>query len=77
LRLALLDASEGKALSLGNKLLLFCYHYDSGSKGYVLFALKFMEIGGFFILSLMAIFIIFIWRLEKKRKGLLTGLIAK
>ena len=72
LRLALLDASEGKSLSLGNKLLLFCYHYDSNSKGYVLFALKFMEVGGFVILGLLALFVAFIWRLEKKRKQLLS-----
>jgi len=73
LRLALLEASEGKELSLGNKLLLFCYHYDSNSKGYVLFALKFMEAGGLFILSLMAVFAVFIWRLEKKRKNWLAS----
>ena len=32
--------------SLGDKLLLFCFHYDPEAKGYVPFARNIMEIGG-------------------------------
>jgi hypothetical protein len=35
LRLALLDAAQGKSLSVGEKLLTFCYRYDADAKGYL------------------------------------------
>ena len=46
LRLALTEASEGKLGTRGDKLLLFCFHYDPSAKGYVPFARNIMRIGG-------------------------------
>src|SRR3989338_11062176 len=43
LRLALLDASEGRPLSIGEKIAMFCYRYDANAKGSVLFARNFMK----------------------------------
>ncbi|HAO98974.1 MAG TPA: SCO family protein [Fibrobacteres bacterium] len=68
LRLALLDASEGRSLSLGDKLTMFCYRYDSNSKGYVLFARNFMKAGGVLVTVLLASLLIVLWRQESKRK---------
>ena len=45
-RLALLEASQGKIGSTIDRVLLYCYHYDPNSKGYVLMAGQIMKIGG-------------------------------
>ncbi len=68
MRLALLDASEGRAISFGDKLTLFCYRYDPNSKGYVLFAQNFMKAGGALILILTALLLGVLWRQETRRK---------
>lgn len=46
IRLALLEASEGKIGNAVDKLLLFCYHYDPKGRKYSLFALRLMKLGG-------------------------------
>ena len=68
LRLALLDASSGRALSLGEKLVMFCYRYDPESKSYVLFAHNFMRGGGYVVLVGLAALLGLLWRKEIKRK---------
>lgn len=70
LRLALLDASNGKELSVGDKLTMFCYRYDANSKSYVLFAQNFMKAGGVLVVCLLAFLLILMWRHESKRKRL-------
>lgn len=67
LRLALLDASEGRALSIGEKIILFCYHYDPNAKGYVLFAQNFMTGGGYVVAAIFVLFLAAMWRRELKR----------
>ncbi|MDB5102450.1 MAG: hypothetical protein JWP91_139 [Fibrobacteres bacterium] len=68
LRLALLDASEGKALSIGDKLVMFCYRYDANAKGYVLFARNFMKGGGYVVTACLALLMGGLWRKEFKRR---------
>lgn len=46
LKLALLEASEGKIGSVVDRFLLFCYHYDPKGKEYALFATNLMKIAG-------------------------------
>ncbi len=46
LKLALLEASEGKIGGTFDRLILYCFHYDPDSKGYVLFAQNVMTVGG-------------------------------
>jgi protein SCO1 len=50
LRLALLEASDGKTGSLGDKILLRCFHYDAATHRYALFVARFMQIGAALIL---------------------------
>lgn len=69
LRLALLDASEGRALSIGEKIVLFCYRYDANAKGYVLFARNFMKGSGYVVVVGLALFLGGMWRREFKRKN--------
>ncbi|HKP96651.1 MAG TPA: SCO family protein [Fibrobacteria bacterium] len=68
LRLALLDASEGKALSIGDKLVMFCYRYDANAKGYVLFARNFMKGSGVAVVAGLALLLGALWRKEFKRR---------
>jgi protein SCO1/2 len=66
LRLALLDASEGKSLSLGEKITMMCFKYDSHAQGYVLFARNFMKAGGLVVLGLLLLLLIPLWRKEAR-----------
>jgi protein SCO1/2 len=69
LRLALLDASEGKTLSFGDKIELFCFRYDPNAKSYVLFARNFMKGSGYVVVAGLALFMIGLWRREFKRQN--------
>ena len=67
LRLALLDASEGRALSIGEKIEMFCFRYDANAKGYVLFARNFMKGSGYVVAAGLLLFLGALWRRELKR----------
>lgn len=69
LKLALLDASEGKVGSTVDRLLLYCFHYDSESKGYVLFARNFMKAGGAVTLVALGAFLVVMWRRSPPRES--------
>jgi protein SCO1 len=69
LRLALLDASEGRSLSIGDKIIMFCYRYDANAKGYVLFARNFMRGGGYLFMAGFILLMGGLWRREWKRKA--------
>jgi protein SCO1/2 len=63
-RLALLDATEGKSLSLGEKITMMCFKYDAHAQGYVLFARNFMKVGGLVVLVLLLLLLVPLWRRE-------------
>jgi protein SCO1 len=69
LKLALLDASEGKSISFGDKIAMFCYRYDPNAKGYVLFARNFMKGGGILVILALGLLIGGLWRKEYKRRN--------
>jgi protein SCO1/2 len=70
-RLALLDATEGKSLSLGEKITMMCFKYDAHAQGYVLFARNFMKVGGLVVLVLLLLLLVPLWRREiRARTGL-------
>lgn len=68
-KLALLEAAEGKIGNTLEKLLLYCYHYDADANSYVLFAQNVMRLGGALTLILIAIFLIGLWTRERLRKA--------
>jgi len=71
LRLALLEASEGKYGSTVDKLILYCFHYDPDSKGYVLFATNVMKLGGGLTVLAFGFFFMVMWfRSRAKRNRL-------
>ncbi|HEY1553116.1 MAG TPA: SCO family protein [Kofleriaceae bacterium] len=57
LRLALLESSDGKTGSIGDKILLRCFHYDAATHRYGLFVARFMQVGGALIFVVAVIVI--------------------
>src|SRR3954471_5931506 len=53
LRLALLDASDGKTGSFGDRVLMRCFRYDPATRRYGLFVSRFMQLGGLVILAIV------------------------
>jgi len=65
MRLGLTEASEGKLGTVGDKLLLFCFHYDPEAKSYVPFARNIMKIGGGLMVVFMGIVLSVLFRRER------------
>ncbi len=62
LRLALVEASQGKLGSSLDKLTLFCFHYDPQKRGYVMMAKRIMQLGGLATLLVLGTWLSFMWR---------------
>jgi len=69
LRLALMEASEGRIGSTLDRLILYCYHYDSEAGGYVAVAGNIMKLGGLLTLILFGLFLSIFWLREIRRRG--------
>lgn len=69
LKLALLEASEGKIGSVMDRLLMFCYHYDPKGKKYALFASRLMSSAGILTVILISFLLIFLSKRRKTHKG--------
>jgi protein SCO1/2 len=67
MRLALTEASAGKLGTMGDRLLLFCFHYDPVSRSYVPFARNLMKAGGLFTVLVMGTILFFLWRRERRK----------
>jgi protein SCO1/2 len=65
LRLALVEASEGKLGSAWDAVLLFCYHYEP--RGYTVAVLKLMRFFGGLTVLVLAIWLFRYWRRERLR----------
>ncbi len=65
LKLALVEASEGKIGSTIDRFLLFCFHYDETSGRYAPTALNIMKIGGFATVFIITVVVIPYWRGRK------------
>jgi len=68
LKLALLEASDGKTGSFGDKILLRCFHYDASTRRYGLFITRFMQVGGLVIFLVVAFVMRLLWRYERRRQ---------
>ncbi|HEY0193706.1 MAG TPA: hypothetical protein VGC42_21465 [Kofleriaceae bacterium] len=67
LKLALLEASQGKTGSLGDRVLMRCFQYDPASRRYGLFIARFMQLGGLAIfLTVLGVFIALV-RFDRRR----------
>jgi protein SCO1 len=67
LRLGLVEASEGRVGSSIDKLILFCFHYDSTEGRYSPIATRIMQVGGAISVVVLAGFLTILTRRDKKR----------
>lgn len=58
LRLALVEASQGKIGTATDQILLFCFHYDPSQGKYSAYALNFVRLGGIITIICLGIFIV-------------------
>jgi protein SCO1/2 len=70
LRLSLVEASEGKIGTTVDRLLLFCFHYDSSEGRYAPVARNIMRLGGGFAVVALGGFLTLLWRVELRKKRL-------
>jgi protein SCO1 len=74
LRLALLEASQGKIGNPFDRLVLYCFHYDATAGKYAPKAANIMRVGGAVSVLVLLGFLIVLFRAEsKKRKAGLTS----
>jgi protein SCO1/2 len=68
LRLALLEASQGRIGSTADRLLLWCFHYDPAQRGYALAAWRLVRAGGLLTALVLGTFLTLLWRHERRRR---------
>lgn len=66
LKLALLEASEGKIGTVMDRVLLFCFHYDPLARGYVIATTRLVRASGALTLAALALWLFRFWRRERK-----------
>lgn len=73
LRLGLVEASEGRIGSTLDRFILWCHIYDPNARGYVVFALRLMKIGG--LLTLVVLFggLSLLWVRDLRRRRLVEA----
>lgn len=69
LKLALLEASEGRIGTTIERALLFCYHYDPNAKGYVLATTRIVRASGLITMLALGTWLFGFWRGERRRKA--------
>jgi protein SCO1/2 len=67
LRLGVLEAGEGKIGDAVDQLYLSCFSYDPSIGRYGPFAFGIMRIGGALTMLILGIFLLFLWRRERRR----------
>lgn len=70
LRMALLEAGEGRIGSTLDRIILWCHVYDPDARGYVLLAMRVMQIGGALTLLVMAGGLGWFWWNDARRRRL-------
>jgi protein SCO1/2 len=73
LRLGLVEASEGKVGSTVDRLILYCFHYDSSEGRYAPVARNIMRLGGAITVVLLGSMLFVFWRAELRRKRSAEG----
>lgn len=67
LRLAILDADEGRHSSSVEQFILYCYQWSHSDGRYVIAAWRLMRAGGFITLALVVGALLFFWRRELRK----------
>lgn len=67
LKLALVEAGEGKLGSALDRFVLRCYHYDPASRKYGVYIWGIMRTGGLLTVLLVGLMLFIFWRRERRR----------
>lgn len=67
LRLALLEAGEGKVGSFAEQIILTCYRYDPTARRYGFWVFGFLRIAGLVMLTMLGLGFVVIWRRDRRR----------
>ena len=67
LKLAILEASQGKVGTIIDRVLLFCYHYDPAGKKYALMATNVMRLGGVATVICLGLLVGVLWLKENHK----------
>ena len=70
LRLAMVEASEGRIGSVVDQILLFCFHYDPKMGRYSAAILSIVRFGGVAAVIILSTFLTFMWRRDARRQRL-------
>ena len=73
LKLALMEASEGKIGSAIDQLIMYCYHYDPASRRYAPVAMNIMRVGGGATALLLGLTLGTWWLRESRRRRRAQG----
>jgi protein SCO1/2 len=68
LKLALLEAAQGKIGNPFDRLILYCFHYDATEGRYAPVAANIMRVGGAVAVLVLASFLILLWRADLKKR---------
>jgi len=68
IRLSLAEAAEGRSLSAMDQLLLYCFHYDPGSRSYSFAAINLMRAGGVLVLIVVGASLASLFLRESRRR---------
>ena len=69
-RMALLEASQGKIGTTLDRIILWCHVYDASAGGYVLLAMRVMQLGGALTLAVLGGGLGWFWWREAHARGL-------
>lgn len=69
LKLAMIEAADGKIATFQEKLVWYCYKYDPHTSKYALAATQVMKLGGGVFVLLMAIFLVPFWFRSRKEQN--------
>ena len=67
LKLALLEASNGKIGTIVDRLLLFCFHYDPHTRKYSIYVMRMMQSGAAGTVIAFGAFMAVFWRRERRK----------
>jgi protein SCO1/2 len=67
LKLALIEASEGKSVRAIDKVVMYCYRYDPKDGKYVVVATRVMQLGGALTVLVLGLFLGTFWMRERRK----------
>ncbi len=73
MRLALLEASDGRIGSTLDRFILWCHVYDPDSRSYVLLAVRLMQVGGYLTLLILLAGLGWMWLSERRKNDSSDG----